>query len=213
MFTEHGFHGVGLQDILNSVGVPKGSFYNYFTSKEEFCAASIAHYIEPYIILLDGWLKRPGMDALAALEGYFGELTSELGRRNFSGGCLLGNLIGEVGDTSETCRVALGIAVHRYRDKLSEGIERGQREGVFRMDVKADDMADFLSDAWQGALLRMKIERSTRPLEACCKNILRGYFRYIAPDEAMIREHAEQGGFPANSIRQIVTKIDPCTAE
>jgi len=177
MFTEHGFHGVGLQDILNSVGVPKGSFYNYFTSKEEFCAASIAHYIEPYIILLDAWLKRPEVGALAALEGYFGELTSELGRRNYSGGCLLGNLIGEVGDTSETCRVALGIAVHRYRDKLSEGIERGQREGVFRMDVKAEDMADFLSDAWQGALLRMKIERSTRPLEACCKNILRGYFR------------------------------------
>jgi len=39
------------------------------------------------------------------------------------------------------------------------------------------------------------------------------YCVYIAPNEAMIREHAEQGGFPANSIRQIVTKIDPCTAE
>ena len=39
------------------------------------------------------------------------------------------------------------------------------------------------------------------------------YCVYIAPSEALIREHAEQGGFPANSIRQIVTKIDPCTAE
>ena len=39
------------------------------------------------------------------------------------------------------------------------------------------------------------------------------YCVYLAPNEAMIREHAEQGGFPANSIRQIVTKIDPCTAE
>lgn len=177
MFTEHGFHGVGLHDILKSVGVPKGSFYNYFASKEEFGAASIAHYIEPFILLLDGWLKRPGVGALAALEGYFGELTSELGRRNFSGGCLLGNLIGEVGDTSETCRLALGSAVHRYRDKLREGIERGQREGVFRVDMNAEDMADCLSDAWQGALLRMKIERSTRPLEACCEHLLRGYFK------------------------------------
>jgi len=126
---------------------------------------------------LDGWLKRPGLDALAALEGYFGELTGELGRRNFAGGCLLGNLIGEIGDTSETCRLALSNAVHRYRDKLREGLERGQREGLFRTDLSAEDMADFLSDAWQGALLRMKIEQSTKPLETCCQHLLRAYFK------------------------------------
>jgi len=177
LFTEQGYHGAGLQDILNSVGVPKGSFYNYFASKEEFGAAAIAHYIEPFIKRLDGWLKRPELDAVAALEGYFGELAAELERRRFIGGCLLGNLIGEVGDTSETCRQALKDAVHGYRDKLREGIERGQREGLFRGDLGAEEMADFLSDAWQGALLRMKIEQSTRPLEACCRHLLRGYFQ------------------------------------
>jgi len=177
LFTERGYHGAGLQDILASVGVPKGSFYNYFASKEEFGAAAIAHYIEPFIERLDGWLKRPELDAVAALEGYFGELIRELERRSFVGGCLLGNLIGEVGDTSETCRLALKQAAHRYRDKLREGLERGQREGLFRADLDAEAMADFLSDAWQGALLRMKIEQSTRPLEACCKNLLRGYFQ------------------------------------
>ena len=177
LFTEQGYHGAGLQDILASVGVPKGSFYNYFASKEEFGAAAIAHYIAPFISRLDGWLKRPELDARAALEGYFGELIEELERRRFVGGCLLGNLIGEVGDTSETCRLALKNAVHGYRDKLREGIERGQREGVFRADLDAEAMADFLSDAWQGALLRMKIEQSTRPLDACCKNLLRGHFQ------------------------------------
>ena len=177
LFTEQGYHGAGLQDILASVGVPKGSFYNYFASKEEFGAAAIAHYIAPFISRLDGWLKRPELDARAALEGYFGELIEELERRRFVGGCLLGNLIGEVGDTSETCRLALKNAVHGYRDKLREGIERGQREGAFRADLDAEAMADFLSDAWQGALLRMKIEQSTRPLDACCKNLLRGHFQ------------------------------------
>jgi TetR/AcrR family transcriptional repressor of nem operon len=177
LFTEQGYHGAGLQDILDRVGVPKGSFYNYFASKEEFGAAAVAHYIEPFIIRLDGWLKRPELDAAAALEGYFGELAAELERRQFAGGCLLGNLIGEIGDTSATCRAALGEAVRRYRDKLREGIRRGQREGVFRDDLDAEEMADFLSDAWQGALLRMKIEQSARPLEACCRHLLRGYFR------------------------------------
>lgn len=177
LFTEQGYHGAGLQDILNSVGVPKGSFYNYFASKEEFGAAAISHYIEPFIVLLDGWLKRPELNAVDALEAYFGELIAELERRQFIGGCLLGNLIGEVGDTSEICRLALNNAVHRYRDKLREGIERGQQENSFRTDISAETMADMLSDAWQGALLRMKVEQSTQPLQTCCKHLLRGYFQ------------------------------------
>jgi TetR/AcrR family transcriptional repressor of nem operon len=177
LFTEQGYHGAGLQDILNSVGVPKGSFYNYFASKEEFGAAAINHYIEPFITLLGDWLQRPDLNAAAALEGYFGSLIAELERRQFMGGCLLGNLIGEIGDTSETCRLALRQAVHRYRDKLREGLERGQQEGVFRTDLSVEDMADLLSDAWQGALLRMKIEQSTKPLESCCRHLLRGYFK------------------------------------
>ncbi|MFM8332130.1 MAG: TetR family transcriptional regulator C-terminal domain-containing protein [Candidatus Methylumidiphilus sp.] len=177
LFTEQGYHGAGLQDILNSVGVPKGSFYNYFASKEEFGAAAIGHYIEPFIQMLDGWLKRPDLDARAALEGYFGELIAELERRNYAGGCLLGNLIGEIGDTSATCRLALSAAVRRYRDTLRLGIERGQREGLFRADLSAEEMADCLSDAWQGALLRMKVEQSVAPLQACCRHLLRGYFQ------------------------------------
>jgi Protein of unknown function (DUF4242) len=39
------------------------------------------------------------------------------------------------------------------------------------------------------------------------------YCVYIAPNEAMVREHAQQGGFPANSISEIRSVIDPTTAE
>lgn len=176
LFKEQGYHGAGLQEILKSVGVPKGSFYNYFDSKEEFVAAAVAHYIEPFIVLLGNWLDRPGLDAAEGLEGYFSEMIDELERNDFKGGCLLGNLIGEIGDTSETCRLALRNAFHRYRDTLRQGIERGQREGVFRADKTAEQMADFFSDAWQGALLRMKIEQSALPLRECLAHLLKGYF-------------------------------------
>ena len=39
------------------------------------------------------------------------------------------------------------------------------------------------------------------------------YCVYIAPDEAMVREHASQGGFPANSVSEVAAIIDPTTAE
>lgn len=175
--TEYGYHGSGLQDILTAVKVPKGSFYHYFASKEAFGAEVIAHYIEPYIQRLDEYLQRPGLNGAQALDGYFQELIEELQRRHYKGGCLLGNLIGEIGDTSEPCRLALTQALRRYRDKLQEGIAKGQDEGCFRRDQSAQSMADFLADAWQGALLRMKIEQSTQPLQACRQKLLGEYFK------------------------------------
>ncbi|QFY44280.1 TetR family transcriptional regulator [Candidatus Methylospira mobilis] len=173
---EHGYHGSGLQEILQSVGVPKGSFYNYFASKETFGAEVIRHYIEPFIRQLDYWLKCEPNGA-AALRAYFRELIDESARRQFKGGCLLGNLMGEIGDTSEICRISLSEAVQCYRDKLREGIARAQQQGCFRQDLGAAEMADLLVNAWQGALLRMKIEQSVQPLEDCCSHLLEGYFK------------------------------------
>ncbi|CAL1239632.1 TetR/AcrR family transcriptional regulator [Candidatus Methylocalor cossyra] len=177
LLMERGYHGTGLKDILAGVRVPKGSFYNYFASKEEFSAEVIRHYIEPFVRQLDDSLKRPEVDALTALKDYFRSLIAELERRRFVGGCLLGNLIGEISDTNATCLAALRDAVHRYRDQLERGLAKAQREGTVRTDLSAAAMADLLADAWQGALLRMKVERSVWPLEALVGHLLEGYFR------------------------------------
>jgi TetR/AcrR family transcriptional regulator, transcriptional repressor for nem operon len=177
LLMEQGYHGTGLQEIVQKVGVPKGSFYNYFPSKEEFSAEVVRHYIDPFIRQLDTHLQRRDTSAEAALRSYFDELIAETEQKNFKGGCLLGNLIGEIGDTSELCQTSLREAVHRYREKLREGLARGQKEGSFRKDLDARDMADFLVNVWQGALLRMKIERSVRPLAQVCDMLLSGHFR------------------------------------
>jgi TetR/AcrR family transcriptional repressor of nem operon len=177
LLMEQGYHGTGLQELVRSVGVPKGSFYNYFPSKEAFSAEVVKHYIEPFIRQLDNHLQRPDVNAETALKAYFNELIDETERRDFKGGCLLGNLIGEIGDTSDLCQLSLREAVRRYRDKLEEGLARAQQEGSFRKDLDAKDMADFLVNVWQGALLRMKIERSVRPLAQFCEMLLDGYFK------------------------------------
>lgn len=177
LLMAQGYHGTGLQELVHSVGVPKGSFYNYFESKEAFSAEVVKHYIEPFIKQLDHHLQRRDINAEAALKAYFEELIEETERRNFKGGCLLGNLMGEIGETSDLCQASLRDAVHRYRDKLREGLARAQREGSFRKDMDAKDMADFLVNVWQGALLRMKIEKSVRPLTQFCDFLLNDYFK------------------------------------
>ena len=172
-----GYHGTGLQEILDTVNVPKGSFYSYFSTKEDFCAEVIAHYIQSFIEQLETHLQNPEQDALTALQKYFAELIAVVEQSHFKGGCLLGNLMGEIGDTSEICRLALKLAVERYRDILQQGLAKAQQQSTIRSDKSAQQMADLLTDAWQGALLRMKIEKSIEPLQRCCDDLLGDFFK------------------------------------
>ena len=177
LLLEKGYHGVGLKEILDTVRIPKGSFYNYFDSKEQFAAAAISHYIEPFILRLSAHMANPQLNGLTALQTYYRELIAEVAQSGFKGGCLLGNLLGEIGDTSSLCRQALVEAVARYTRLQKTALERGQQQGQVRLDRSAQDMADLLFNAWQGALLRMKAEQSVQPLQAVCRDLLDDYFR------------------------------------
>lgn len=177
LLMQQGYHGTGLKEILDAVQIPKGSFYNYFGSKENFAAEIIAYYISPYIEQLQRYLAQSEGDSLAALERYLTEGISELERTEFKGGCLLGNLTGEVSDTSDICRVALQTALSRYRDVWEIGFTRAQSEGTIRTDKTAREMADLWVNMWQGALLRMKIEQSVAPLIQCKEALLGDFFK------------------------------------
>jgi TetR/AcrR family transcriptional repressor of nem operon len=177
MLMRQGYHGTGLQEILDAVNIPKGSFYNYFDSKEDFGAKVIQHYVDPFITQLTTNLQQSDTDALGAIQRYFDELVMELEKNDFQGGCLLGNLMGEIGDTSPLCQQSLQAAVTRYRDLLQSGLVKAQQQGTVRADKSAGDMADLLINAWQGALLRAKIEKSSGPVEQCCQDLLGDFFR------------------------------------
>jgi TetR/AcrR family transcriptional repressor of nem operon len=177
LLMNQGYHGTGLKEILDAVNIPKGSFYNYFPSKEYFAAEVVQHYIEPFINQLNHHLRNPDTDAYTALTNYFNELILELENNHFQGGCLLGNLMGELGNSSEICQHSLQLAVHRYRQLVASGLQTAQAEGCIRIDKSAEEMADLLVNAWQGALLRMKIEQSSESIRQCCDDLLGDYFR------------------------------------
>ncbi len=177
LLMRQGYHGTGLKAILDAVNIPKGSFYNYFGSKENFAAEVIVHYITPYLNQLNHYLDESEGNAVAALNRYIEESIAELERTDFKGGCLLGNLMGELSDTSDLCRIALQNALNDYRNVWEEGLRRGQTEKRIRADKSANEMADLWVNAWQGALLRMKIEQSTEPLKQCYSQLLGDFFK------------------------------------
>lgn len=176
LLMKQGYHATGVNEIVKNVQIPKGSFYSYFESKEAFAAESITHYIEPFIQLLSKHIQNPQVDSLTALKNYYAELVAEVEKGGYKGGCLLGNLMGEIGDTSELCNQSLKHVVDRYKLLQQKALLQAQGEGTVRKDRNAENMADLLVNNWQGALLRMKLEQSVQPLQEFCDTLLNDYF-------------------------------------
>jgi TetR/AcrR family transcriptional regulator, transcriptional repressor for nem operon len=170
-----GYHGTGLKAVLDRTAVPKGSFYNYFKSKEDFAIAVIERYAECLGRQLEDSLAREE-DALAGLNAFFRTQMDEFVASGFVGGCLVANLGGEL-EGNDSFREVLCEAMTSYRKGLCDALREGQSAGLLRADLSAETMADLLVSAWEGAVIRMKIERSLAPLEQCLDQLLHGYFQ------------------------------------
>ncbi len=175
LFVRQGYHGTGIKDVLDRVGVPKGSFYNYFESKEQFGAEVVRHYADNQGGRLAAALADPQADAHAALVRFYRD---EICRFvNCREGCLLGNLAGELGSAPDLCRDALAAAMAQAESLIGEAIARAQEQGTVRGDLSASLLAGFLFNAWEGALMRMQVDGGAEPLEACVKLVLEDLFR------------------------------------
>ncbi len=176
LLMKNGYHGTGIKLILDTVNVPKGSFYSYFDSKENFTSEAITYYISPFISSLQTFLNKPELNGHQAIKAYFESLITELESSDYSGGCLLGDMMGEISSASELCRQTLLTAVDDYCQLIAQGLRDAQKEGIVRQDIAAETMAKMLFDQWQGALLHMKIEKTTQPLKRCLMQLLDDYY-------------------------------------
>ncbi|WP_327119423.1 TetR/AcrR family transcriptional regulator [Nocardia sp. NBC_01730] len=174
-FLTNGYHGTGIKQILDKVGVPKGSFYNYFDSKESFGHAIIEHHsLCVQRNLTEAFDAAP--DPVSGLRTFFGRLIDDFAAAEFTGGCLIANLGGEL-EGSELLRESLSGAWGAWRDRVADQLAQGQRLGMIRSDIAATELADMLLESWEGAVIRMKIDRTLAPLRKCLDRLLGDYFR------------------------------------
>ena len=171
LITESGYHGTGLKKILDTVKVPKGSFYNYFESKEAYVAQIIRRYSENTVRQVDAYLETTRDDPLTALKNIFAVAIHHLSETG-NQGCLNGNLAGEIGGSVPACQAALQDGVRMWKDRLSGLIEKAQSAGQIRTDISPELLSDMLWDIWQGGLLRIRIDRDTTYLNEMITTIL-----------------------------------------
>lgn len=159
-----GFNAAGLSDILNTAGVPKGSFYYYFESKEDFGLAIIEDFASEYQAKLEAILGDEQFSPLTRLNNYFEKGIAEMEASQCENGCLIGNLAQELSAQSEVFRDRLNQILSNWETHFARCINDAYASGELESYIDANMTAKFILSGWQGAMLRAKVERSTEPL-------------------------------------------------
>lgn len=172
-----GYNGTSVRDITAAANAPQGSFTNHFRSKEAFASEVLERYFDHTKDLVAEALQDASLTPRQRLRRYLDIITGRLEGEGFSRGCLIGDLSLEASGSSELLRTRLAAIFTEWRAPFAVCIAEAQQAGEIASDFEAEELADFLLASWQGAILRMKVDRSPAALERFKKIAFRTVFR------------------------------------
>ena len=160
-----GYIGSGVRDIMAEAQAPQGSFTNHFRSKEAFAREVLDAYFDDLKGVVAGALGDTSLPPRERLRRYLDVITDRLAADDFSRGCLIGDFSLEAAPISELLRERLATIFLEWRSPFAACIAEAQSAGQISTDFSSVDLADFLLASWEGAILRMKVDRTAEPLE------------------------------------------------
>ena len=165
IISRKGYHNVGLKELLDSTGIPKGSFYYYFNSKEDFGRKVISHYANNTLNYLQSMLLDKNKNPHERLVFMFKDRAKAYKISAYKEGCLMGDCSNELAGQIESVQILLEQKFSSWSDVIELCIAEGQQLGEFNKNLAADELADFVLNSWEGALTRMKASGSIKPFE------------------------------------------------
>jgi TetR/AcrR family transcriptional repressor of nem operon len=164
-FHENGYAATGIQEILEQAQVPRGSFYHHFASKEEFARAVMLQHVSREARRMEKSLKDSKLPPLKRLRQYFKELIKLSGQCGSVPGCLVGKMSLEVSSQSEVIRTLLSEAFKTWQKAIEEVLRAAVDEKELPSGTRTAELAAYLLNSWEGAVLRSQTEQSDKPLE------------------------------------------------
>jgi TetR/AcrR family transcriptional repressor of nem operon len=164
-FAKRGYHGTGIKEIVDTANVPKGSFYNYFKSKEDYGIAIVHRHSAEFWQKWQTSVTETPDNPLQVLRGCFSAMLTEHIDCSVNTFSVVAHLAAEVCETSPECRSLMTTILAEWQENLACFIARAQQAGQIRTDIEAHQLATLFWDAWQGAILRMKMQESAEPVK------------------------------------------------
>jgi TetR/AcrR family transcriptional repressor of nem operon len=163
--TEYGFTASGIDAVLKRAGVPKGSFYYYFSSKEAFGKELIVSYDTFFAKKLDTHLLDERYPPLERLQRYVLDAQKTMKKYNFRRGCLIGNLGQEVDSLPESYRNILVDVFLGWQQRVEVCLSLAQEDGCISANTNCGQLAEYFWIGWEGAVSRAKLTKSVEPLK------------------------------------------------
>jgi len=173
-----GFNATGLQQILQTAGIPKGSFYFYFKSKEDFGLEIINYFNATISAIFTRYLSDKKMPPLKRLGKLFEFFESAFQKNGYALGCPIGNLSLELADTNERLRLHLVGVIETLITQIELCLQEAKREKSIPASLNTADTARFIFHGFEGAVLHMKVVKSIEPFQAF-RSYLTGYLKNI----------------------------------
>ncbi|MNO97409.1 HTH-type transcriptional repressor NemR [compost metagenome] len=167
VMTLRGYHGTGVQEIVQAAGVPKGSFYHYFASKEDFALQALEHLYMPRLQHYAEALANPALGPRARILGYYHGLLAHFARQErLEYHCFIGSLSFEMAELSPSIAGKVEAIYCESVAILRRCLEQAQALGELSDAEDCANLAEFIGNAWQGVLARLKSGASLKPMEA-----------------------------------------------
>mgnify|MGYP001247387746 CR=1 FL=1 len=165
ILTEKGFSASGLDEILKRVGVPKGSFYHYFDSKEAFGLALIEEYGRYFAAKLERHFSNQALPPLARIQAFADDAEQGMARFEWRRGCLIGNLGQEVAALPASFRSLLQDTFGDWQQRLAICLEQAVAAGELARHADCQALASWFWTGWEGAVLQARLQESSVPLQ------------------------------------------------
>jgi TetR/AcrR family transcriptional regulator, transcriptional repressor for nem operon len=163
LMLERGYSGLGVQDVLDRTGIPKGSFYHHFESKQDMALQAVDLYVATGHELLQHCLAPNDVPALVRVRSFFEQLADFYATQGYLG-CLLGALGQELAGANEVFRKKIEECLTSLSMPIAECLEQARTEGDLPAHTDTAHLANVLLNAWEGAALRSRLLRSPEPL-------------------------------------------------
>ncbi|MDM7944548.1 MAG: TetR/AcrR family transcriptional regulator [Hydrogenophaga sp.] len=165
LLTERGFQITGIEEVLKRVGVPKGSFYHYFKSKDDFGHAVIDNYEQYYARKMDRIFGNVDRSPLQRLRDFVLNAKNGMVKFDFKRGCLIGNLGQELAALDTQFRERLESVLLSWERRVSGCLKEAIEVGELAPGQDPEALSRFFWVGWEGAILRAKLMRSLQPID------------------------------------------------
>ncbi|MDA6991806.1 TetR/AcrR family transcriptional regulator [Escherichia coli] len=164
LLTQNGFLATGVDAIVKNANVPKGSFYYYFKSKEDYAQTVLNAYDSFFEHKLKKHLHESSCTPMVRLENFINDACEGIKKYNFTRGCLVGNMMQESPELPQSFIKVLQNILESWQALVAACLSDALSSGEISSNMNNTQLAAIFWSGWEGAVMRSKLYCSTEPV-------------------------------------------------